>query len=464
MPTVFYRRIMGVETEFGATAMRDGQAVLGPDEVSRYLFKPVIAQYKTSNIFTNSGSRLYLDVGSHPEYATAECDSITQLLNHDKAGELAFEELAAQAEHTLANEGIGGQIYLFKNNVDSKFNSYGSHENYLISRELLLKHFAKGFLPFLVTRQLLCGAGMIKDGQFQISQRAEQVWEAVSSSTTRTRPMINTRDEPHGDSKRFRRMHVIVGDSNMAEPTFALKIGSTQLVLEMLEAQYDALDARSLELADATEAIRDVSLDVTGTCQLALKEGGKISALEIQRIYFEAAKSWLEYRPEEGTSNHELSHVIDLWGRVLEAVETQDFSLVDREIDWVIKRSLFERYTQRLGCDLTHPKLAQLDLTYHDIRRDRGLFYLLQSKDLVDRWTSDEAIEEAKDNPPHTTRAALRSRFLTTARELGARTNVDWVHLKVDRPEPRIVDLLDPFETADKRVDDLIDYMREASV
>ncbi|MFC5088955.1 Pup--protein ligase [Corynebacterium aquatimens] len=450
---------MGVETEFGATAVRDGSAVLSPDEVSRYLFKPVIAAHKTSNIFTNSGSRLYLDVGSHPEYATAECDTVTQLLNHDKAGELIFEDLAAEAEQTLANEGIGGQIYLFKNNVDSKFNSYGCHENYLITRELLLKHFAKGFIPFLVTRQMLCGAGMIKDGTFHISQRAEQVWEAVSSSTTRTRPMINTRDEPHGDSKRFRRMHVIVGDSNMAEPTFALKIGSTQLVLEMLEAKFTELDARSLELADAITAIKDVSLDTTGQARVELKAGGEMTALEIQRIYYEAAKSWLDNRPDEGTPNHELSHVLDLWGRVLEAVDKQDFSLVDREIDWVIKYNLFQRYRERLGCEWSHPKLAQIDLTYHDIRRNRGLFYMLQAKGLVERWTTDSAIEAAKEFPPETTRAVLRSKFLSRARELHARTNVDWVHLKVDRPEPQTVELLDPFETVDPRVDTLIEYM-----
>ena len=216
---MYPRRIMGVETEFGVAAYRGGKAVLTPEEVSRYLFRPVVAKHRSSNIFTANGSRLYLDVGSHPEFATAECDSVTQLLNYDKAGEAIFSQLAAEAVESLAADRIDADVYLFKNNVDSAGNSYGAHENYLISRDLALKSFGKQLLPFLITRQLICGAGMIQKGRFVISQRADQVWEGVSSATTRTRPIINTRDEPHGDSHRFRRMHVIVGDSNMSEPT-----------------------------------------------------------------------------------------------------------------------------------------------------------------------------------------------------------------------------------------------------
>lgn len=303
-PVVYPRRIMGVETEFGLTAMRDGSAVLGPEEIARYLFKPVVAQYKSTNVFTDNAARLYLDVGAHPEYATAESDSLTQLLNHDKAGELLFNDLAAQAEETLAKEGIGGDIYMFKNNVDSAGNSYGTHENYLISRGLSLKHFGKRLLPFLITRQLLCGAGMIKNGQFVLSQRADQVWEGVSSATTRTRPIINTRDEPHGDSSRFRRMHVIVGDSNMAEPSFALKVGSTQLVIEMLEAEWDI---PAFDVAEPIKHIKEIAADPTGQTPLVLKDGSTVTALEVQRGVYEAATRWLEQRPDEGTPVEELS-------------------------------------------------------------------------------------------------------------------------------------------------------------
>ena len=233
---------MGVETEFGVTAYRDGKTVLTPEEVARYLFRPVVSKHRSSNIFTQNASRLYLDVGSHPEFATAECDSVSQLLAYDKSGEYLYSQLAEQAVEALAADRIAADVFLFKNNVDSMGNSYGTHENYLISRELVFKSFGKQLLPFLVTRQLICGAGMIKKGEFVISQRADQVWEGVSSATTRTRPIINTRDEPHGDSRRFRRMHVIVGDSNMSEPTFALKVGSTLLVIEMLEAGFELDD------------------------------------------------------------------------------------------------------------------------------------------------------------------------------------------------------------------------------
>ena len=456
-PTVYPRRIMGVETEFGLTAIRDGAAVLRPEEIARYLFRPVVAQYKSTNIFTDNAARLYLDVGAHPEYATAECDSLTQLLNHDKAGELLFNDLAVEAQEALAAEGIGGDVYLFKNNVDSAGNSYGTHENYLISRELSLKHFGKRLLPFLITRQLLCGAGMInKDGQFVLSQRADQVWEGVSSATTRTRPIINTRDEPHGDSSRFRRMHVIVGDSNMAEPTFALKIGSTQLVIEMLEAEWDI---PAFDIADPIKHIKEISLDPIGRTPLELKDGSTVTALEVQQAVHAAAVAWLGQRPDEGTPNSELSRVVELWGRVLGCVDKQDFAAVSREIDWVIKRDVLERYRARLGGDWGHPKLAQIDLAYHDINRNRGLFYLLQRRGLVERWTTDDAIANAVHTAPRTTRAALRADFLARARELGARYTVDWVHLKVDRPEPRTVDLQDPFATSDARVDDLLSYM-----
>ena len=450
---VYPRRIMGVETEFGVAAYRAGEAVLTPEEVARYLFRPVVAEHRSSNIFTSNASRLYLDVGSHPEFATAECDSVTQLLNYDKSGELMFNRLARQAEEALAADGIAGDVYLFKNNVDSQGNSYGTHENYLVSRDLVLKSFGKQLLPFLITRQLICGAGMVKNGQFVISQRADQVWEGVSSATTRTRPIINTRDEPHGDSHRFRRMHVIVGDSNMSEPSFALKVGSTLLVIEMLEAGFDL---PNFELRNPISHIREIAADPTGTTELVLADGTAATALDIQRATLAAATKWLEVRPDEGTPNEEMARIVDLWGRVLDAIDSQDFSGVDREIDWVIKRKLLTQFKDRLGVDWDHPKLAQIDLTYHDTHPERGLFSLLQRKGLAARWTTDEAIELAAAVPPQTTRAALRGRFLKAARVAGADHNVDWVHLKVNRPEPRTVAMLDPFLTANAEVEELI--------
>ena len=448
---------MGVETEFGVAAYDGSRQVLTPEEVARYLFRPVVAQHRSSNVFTANASRLYLDVGSHPEYATAECDSLSQLLAYDKAGERIFHQLSQQCDEALRNDGFAGSTYLFKNNVDSRGNSYGAHENYLISRELALKSFGQQLLPFLITRQLICGAGKIAGDTFVISQRADQVWEGVSSATTRTRPIINTRDEPHGDSHRFRRMHVIVGDSNMSEPTFALKVGSMLLVIEMLEAGFDLPD---MELVDPIAHIRDIAADPTGATELTLAAGGTVTALEVQQRTLEAAKRWLTQRPDEGTPNEEMARVVDLWTRVLDAIATQDFSGVDTEIDWVIKRKLLTQFKDRLRCGWDHPKLAQIDLTYHDINPDRGLFYVLERKGLAARWIDDTAIEEAVDNPPATTRAAIRGEFLTVVRERGLAHNVDWVHLKVNRPEPRTVELLDPFATTDDAAADLISWVR----
>ena len=234
------RRIFGIETEYGVTCTFRGQRRLSPDEVARYLFRRVVSWGRSSNVFLRNGARLYLDVGSHPEYSTAECDNIVDLVAHDKAGERILEELQVNADHRLREEGIAGDIYLFKNNTDSAGNSYGCHENYLVPRHGELGRLTDILTPFLVTRQVICGAGKVlptpRGTVYCVSQRAEHIWESVSSATTRSRPIINTRDEPHADAERFRRLHVIVGDSNMSETTTLLKVGSTDLILRMIEA------------------------------------------------------------------------------------------------------------------------------------------------------------------------------------------------------------------------------------
>ena len=223
------RRIFGLENEYGVTCTLRGQRRLSPDEVARYLFRRVVCWGRSSNVFLENGARLYLDVGSHPEYATPECDSIADLVVHDKAGERILEGLVRSAEQRLREEGIRGEVYLFKNNTDSAGNSYGCHENYLVEREGDFTKFTDVLIPFLVTRQVYAGAGKVlqtaRGAMYCVSQRAEHIWEGVSSATTRSRPIINTRDEPHADAERFRRLHVIVGDSNMSEYTTFLKIG-----------------------------------------------------------------------------------------------------------------------------------------------------------------------------------------------------------------------------------------------
>lgn len=484
MSNVFTRRIMGVETEYGITATAaNGNHTLGAAEVARYLFEPIVEEYGSSNIFSANGSRLYLDMGAHPEIATAECDSITQLLNYERAGDRILDDLAQQAEKKLERDGVGKHVYLFKNNLDSHGNSYGCHENYLISRSMVLRAIGRALEPLMVTRQLVCGAGLIErktpehPAQFVLSQRADQVWEGVSSATTRARPMINSRDEAHADSTVYRRLHVIGGDTNLAEPTFALKVGSALLVLEMIEAGIELPD---FELEDPIAQIREISRDLSGKTEMRLKNGGTVTALEIQQALCQHATDWLEVRDnfresgqhasgqtetgqDTGTSTTEMYRVVDLWRRALEAIETQDFSRVNRELDWVIKKELFDHYRSRLGDDWEHPKLLQVDLAMHDIRRGRGIFQVLQDKGRVERWTTDKSIAQAMSTAPTTTRAHQRGQFLAHARNTSTPFAVDWSRMKITEPKKMEYTFNDPFATESPELEELLTIMKQSN-
>jgi proteasome accessory factor A len=450
------RRIYGIENEYGVTCTFRGQRRLSPDEVARYLFRRVVSWGRSSNVFLKNGARLYLDVGSHPEYATPECDSVKDLVAHDKAGERILEGLLVDAERRLREEGIAGDIYLFKNNTDSAGNSYGCHENYLVGRHGEFTRLADVLIPFLVSRQIVCGAGKVlqtpRGAVFCVSQRAEHIWEGVSSATTRSRPIINTRDEPHADAERYRRLHVIVGDSNMSETTTMLKVGTTDLVLRMIEA---GVVMRDLTLENPIRAIREISHDMTGQRKVKLANGREASALEIQREYYGKAQDFIARRGADET----VKRVMELWGRTIEAVDTGDLGLVDREVDWVIKHQLIERYRAKHDLPLASPRVAQLDLAYHDINRRRGLYYLLEGKGLVDRATNDLTVFEAKSVPPQTTRARLRGEFIARAQEKRRDFTVDWVHLKLNDQAQRTVLCKDPFRAVDDRVEKLIASM-----
>jgi proteasome accessory factor A len=427
------RRIFGIENEYGVTCTFRGQRRLSPDEVARYLFRRVVSWGRSSNVFLRNGARLYLDVGSHPEYATPECDNVLDLVAHDKAGERILEGLLVDADRRLREEGIAGDIYLFKNNTDSAGNSYGCHENYLVGRHGEFGRLADILIPFLVTRQVICGAGKVlqtpRGAVYCVSQRAEHIWESVSSATTRSRPIINTRDEPHADAERFRRLHVIVGDSNMSETTTLLKIGSTDLVLRMIEA---GAIMRDLTLDNAIRAIREVSHDMTGRSRVRLANGRELSALDIQYEYLNRAKDF--------TAKN----------------ETGNLDMIAREIDWVTKYQLIERYRARHDLPLSSPRVAQLDLAYHDVHRGRGLYYLLQRAGAVERAARDIDIFEAKSVPPQTTRAKLRGEFIRRAQEKRRDFTVDWVHLKLNDQAQRTVLCKDPFRSVDERVEKLI--------
>ncbi len=447
------RRIFGLENEYGVTCTLRGQRRLSPDEVARYLFRRVVSWGRSSNVFLANGARLYLDVGSHPEYATPECDSILDLVTHDKAGERILEQLLASAEQRLREEGIRGVIYLFKNNTDSAGNSYGCHENYLTSRRDDFGHYAEVLIPFFVSRQIYAGAGKVlqtaRGAMFCISQRAEHIWEGVSSATTRSRPIINTRDEPHADAERYRRLHVIVGDSNMSEYSTFLKVGATSILLRMLEDPSVVL--RDMTLENPIRAIREISHDMTCTRRVRLANGREASALEIQAEYLNRA---LRYADLKGFGPLE-QRALEMWEHCLTAIESDPLKL-DRECDWVIKHNLIEAYRTRHDLPLAHPKVALMDLQYHDVNRERGLFYVMQARDLVERVCTDDAIDLAIEEPPQTTRARLRGEFIRRAKERKRDYTVDWVHLKLNDQAQRTVLCKDPFKARDERVEKLI--------
>ena len=451
------RRIFGIETEFGVACIFEGHRRLSPDEVARYLFRRVVSWGRSSNVFLGNGSRLYLDVGSHPEYATAECDSLEQLIAHDKAGERILEDLTIDAQSRLQDEGVSGEIFLFKNNTDSAGNSYGCHENYLIDRQGDFSRFSDVLIPFLVSRQLVAGAGKVlttpRGATFCLSQRAEHMWEGVSSATTRSRPIINTRDEPHADAERYRRLHVIVGDSNMSETTTLLKVGSTDLILRMIEA---GVVLRDMSLENPIRAIREISHDITGKRTVRLTNGREVSALDMQREYFEKA---FDFAHRRGLATGSVAATLDLWERTLDAIEKDDLAAVGTEIDWVAKLHLIERYRDRHDLPLSSPRIAQIDLAYHDINRQRGLFYILQKRGLAKSVVTEDAIKDAQAQPPQTTRAKLRGEFVQAAQAARRDFTVDWVHLKLNDQAQRTILFKDPFKSVDERVDRLIASM-----
>ena len=447
------RRIFGIENEYGVTCTLRGQRRLSPDEVARYLFRRVVSWGRSSNVFLANGARLYLDVGSHPEYATPECESVRELVVHDKAGERILEQLLTSAEQRLGDEGVHGDVYLFKNNTDSAGNSYGCHENYCTSRRDDFSSYTEVLIPFLVSRQIYAGAGKVlqtaRGARYCVSQRAEHIWEGVSSATTRSRPIINTRDEPHADAERYRRLHVIVGDSNMSEYTTFLKVGACSLMLRMLEEPQVVL--RDMTLENPIRAIREISHDMTCTRRVRLANGREVSALDIQSEYLNRALRFAEHH--DLTDEEQLA--LDMWEYTLSHLEDDPLKL-DRELDWVIKYKLIEAYRERHDLALSDARVALVDLQYHDVNRERGVFYRMQRKGMVDRIVTDEEISHAVEHPPQTTRARLRGEFIKRAKERKRDYTVDWVHLKLNDQAQRTVLCKDPFKAEDERVDKLI--------
>ncbi|SNU00696.1 proteasome accessory factor A [Ruaniaceae bacterium KH17] len=436
------RRIWGVETEYGITcASLDGDVPpMDADEAARHMFRPVVASGRSTNVFMANGGRLYLDVGSHPEYATAECDTLPDLLAQDRAGAEMLAELAATASAEFETQGIRGRLHLFRNNVDSAGNSFGCHENYLVRRRPDFPAMVASLIPYFVSRQIVAGAGFLSGGALAFSQRATQTWDATSSATTRSRPIVNTRDEPHADVDLYRRMHVIVGDSNMAEGSTLVKVAATNLVLAAVESG----ERFSLELSDPMRAIREFSTDLTGTVTAELTDGRRMTAAAIQRYYFDAVAELADEPWHESA--------VDLWRRGIEAVETGRHELVETELDWAIKQKLVTGYAARPGANSAG--LKRLVLAYHDTTDN--LRAKMEQGGLMRRFTTPEAVRNAAANPPATTRAALRGAFVAAAQEHRRDHAVDWMHLKLADPSQRAVVLSDPFATSNEAAEKLI--------
>lgn len=451
------RRIFGLETEFGITFNFRGQRRLSPDEVSRVLFRRVVAWGRSSNVFLENGGRLYLDVGSHPEYATAECDRLVDVVAQEQAGISILNELVHHAQLELQNDGINGSIYLLKNNVDSSGNSYGCHENYCIEREETLDRQESYTIPFLITRQIWSGSGRVVASPtagtyFTNSQRAEYMWETISSATTRSRPIINSRDEPHADPDRYRRLHVILGDSNMNQFANFVKIGVTSVILSMVEDRSTVL--RDYSLAQPMTAIRDVSRDLGDGVPITMANGRVLTALEMQMDMCERALKFIEGR--EVPEDYQLA--IRLWRDLLTDFARDPMSVADR-VDWITKHQLIEKMRSSEGLQLNNPRISMLDLMYHDIDPDRGIFYRLAAKGHIRSMVPAAAVMSATTLAPTSTRAHLRGAFVRRAVANHRDFTVDWVHLKLNDQVQRTVMLKDPFQNVDERFDRLLDSL-----
>ena len=460
------RRIIGVETEYGITCAptADGPPPMDADHAARELFDPVVQRSRSSNVFTRGGARLYLDVGSHPEFATAECDRLEDVLAQDRAGELVMADLAEQANARLAATGVPGRIHLLKNNRDAEGNGFGCHENYLVRRRGDFWNDARTLIPHLVTRQILVGAGHIAaDGDtrraadglraYVFSQRADQMWDAVSSATTRARPLINTRDEPHADAERYRRMHVIVGDSNIAQGSTLLKVAAMDLLLDYLEHGGELGD---LALADPMRAIRDTCHDMSGGVLLERSDGRTITPLEVQAEHLGRLRDHVA-QGVEVTALHEAA--LDLWERGLQALRLQQPEFVDKELDWAVKHRLLTRYCQRHDTDLTDPRVSRLALAYHDVSPGEGLRQRLEGAGLLRRFVDEATCRQVVDTPPATTRARLRGAVVARAEDLRRDVSVDWVGVRLDDGVCSPVTLSDPFCAVDERIDALLESM-----
>jgi len=446
------QRIFGLENEYGLIFSPNGKVYLPVEKVLGYIFEGLIPNSWPSNAFLVNGARFYQDTGCHPEYSTPECDNIFDLVTHDKAGERLVEGCLPLAEERLREEGLNGEIFIFKNNTDSMGNTYGCHENYLMRRDVDFWKVTEQLIPFFVTRQIYAGAGKLLKlsgkTHYFLSQRAQHIHEKTSSSTTSSRSIINTRDEPHADAEKYRRLHIIVGDSNMSEFTTLMKVGVTAVVLSMIEEGYTV---PNIELEDPVKAIREISRDTTLKRRVKLEDGRELTGIEIQRIYLERAYDYLASTEVDSITED----IVQKWENILNKLEEDPMQL-SRQIDWVMKKELMISYMEKKDCGWDDPRILLMDLQYHDVNRSRGLYYVLEKMDMVEKVVEEDGIQLAMNEPPQTTRAKIRGDFIRFAREKNRSYTVDWTYLKLNGYWEETILCMDPFSSSDRRVEELI--------
>jgi proteasome accessory factor A len=439
-------------------------AAAGDDAVAA-LERPDVEEYEdpgaATTVLTN-GARLYVD-HAHPEYSSPEVTNPRDAVLWDKAGELVM----LRAARALTANPAMPDVALYKNNVDGKGASYGTHENYLVDRAVPFDRLVEALTPFLVTRQVFAGAGRVGIGPtgevpgFQISQRADYIEAEVGLETTLRRPIVNTRDEPHADRTRWRRLHLILGDATLLEVATFLRLGTTSLVLWLVEQAQERpglLDfVPGLALADPVGAVREVSRDLSLSARLETVHGGTVTALDVQRAYLTAVRTAVG-RPDDATAE-----VLARWESVLDRL-ARDPASCAREVEWVAKWRLLEamRTRDRIGWD--HPRLAAMDIQWSDVRPERGLYHRLVAAGAVERLVTDEDVARAEHDPPVDTRAYFRG---TVVRRFPGQVRAaSWDSVVLDVPtfaSLRRVPLRDPWRGTRAHVGALLDEVPDAA-
>jgi proteasome accessory factor A len=458
--TGWRRRIYGTEVEFGVGSRNLGIPDLPGTEIVRTLVGREV------DAFLPNGARCYRDVGDHPEYATPECTTLDEVVTWEAAGPVILEAARRTTVDRLRAErdDPGIDLRLYKHNVDTSGKTFGTHENYLVDRSLTTRDIAAALATFLVVRPVICGAGQVvpswlrsapgaRGSWFAVSQRARHIDATISETTTQQRALVNTRDEAHADRNRFRRLHLICGDANMATASTLLKIGATALALRVLETDPSAWPR--IDLADPIRALHVVGDDPGLRAVVELEDGRHVRALDLHVRFVEAVTRFAE---RHGLPGDEAA-ALDLWATTVDDLD-HDLEAAARHVDWVAKRRLVTAFAERRGLARGDDQLVALDLAWHDVDPQRSLHHRVVARGAMDEVVGGDDVERATRQPPTSSRAAMRGEYVRRAMEAGLRHRVGWTALTLldEASQPvRVVDTLDPFERSNAAFTDLMD-------